>query len=408
MYGRASDRLIGMSLSLTQDQARRLRVRSNCLLPPGESSPTSVDHVLQAVCGVQAQELPAALLSVRARSRGLASADVEQARQAARTIVRTWLMRGTLHLAAAADAAWLVPFLAPNFIPADRRRMAELGWDEPRVSRGLRLLRDALEERGALTRPEIAHLFSAEGLPFAGQATVHLIFRAAFEGLLCYGPDRGKEPTYLHFEEWIGPLLPRPRPDALAELARRYLEAYAPAGPQDLATWSGLTAGEARQAWSLIEELIAPVEITGQPAWILKGQLARLDEIDRQPVSVRLLPRYDTYLLGYAHRDLAVASQYEKRIHPGGGQIGASLSIDGRVVGTWKSIQRRGSLAVSVEPFEPLSPDLIPLLVAEVQDLGRFLGIETSTFSLCLPSPPPPASGPPARPDARKRNPGQA
>ncbi len=351
-------------------------MRSSCLLPPGENSPTSVENALRAVCGVQAQELPAALLSVRARSRGLTAAGMGQARQVERSIVRTWLMRGTLHLAASEDAAWLVPFLGPAFIAGDRRRMAELGWDEAKAARGLKLLQDALENQGGLARKEIAGLLRAAGLPHEGQATVHLMFRAACEGLLCFGPDRGKEPTYVRLEDWTGPLHPRPRQAALFDLARRYLEAYAPAGPQDLASWSGITLGEARQAWGLMEDLLAPVEIAGQPAWMLESQLAWLDEVDRLPATARLLPRYDTSLLGYASRGLAVATAYEKRIHPGGGQIQASLVVDGRVVGTWKTAQRGGTLEVSIEPFEQLPLTLIPLLEAEAADLGRFLGCE--------------------------------
>jgi hypothetical protein len=101
------------------------------------------------------------------------------------------------------------------------------------------------------------------------------------------------------FEEWASKPQPLDRQDALAEIARRYLAAYAPAGPQDLASWSGLKLGEARQAWRSIESEIVPVDSAGQAAWMLvaqlEAQLAWLDEPFDETLAVRLLPRHDAF-----------------------------------------------------------------------------------------------------------------
>jgi hypothetical protein len=366
--------------SLNAQQTRRLRLRAQRLLASPTGASTTPAQVLAAVCGVQAQDLPAGLLSMRARSAGLSAAGIERARQEERSIAWTWCLRGTLHLVSAEDANWLVPLLGPSFIAGDRRRFQQLGWDEQKAASGLRLVSEALQRDGALTRAEIVHLLKENSLPSEGQAPVHLLYRAALEGLLCAGPNRGKEPTYVLWENWLGEFQPRPPEEALAELARRYLQAYAPAGPEDLASWSGLKLGEARQAWHLIAKELVQVEAAGKPAWLLKSQLSWLEEVlaegDQAAAHVRLLPRFDTYLLGYTSRDLAVDPAYARRIHPGGGILNAALLVDGQARGTWK-IQRRGiRLEVQVEPFEPLAQELLPLIEAEASDVGRFLGLE--------------------------------
>ncbi len=231
-----------MEDALSIQQIRQLRLKAQRLDPQRAGPSASPAQVLKEVCGVQAQDLPAGLLSINARSRGLSKTEVEQARQVERSIAWTWCLRGTLHLVAAEDARWLVPFFGPGLIAANRTRMQELGWDDERAELGIRLLLEALQERHELTRPEIIALLEKNHLPHTGQAPIHLIYRAALEGLLCRGAERGKEPTFVLFERWLGAPQPLPRQDALAELAVRYLSAYAPARPEDLASWAGTQA----------------------------------------------------------------------------------------------------------------------------------------------------------------------
>ncbi len=327
--------------------------------------------------GCRRRSWPAAQFSLRARSAAVTLAEIETARQVTRTLVRTWVMRGTLHLLTSEDARWLIPFLAPNLIAGDKRRMAQLGWDEERTSRGLHLLEATLARQGALIRSEIKRLLETNGLPWEGQAPIHLIGRAAWEGILIQGADRGKQPAFVACAAWIGGLRPQPHDLALAEVARRYLLAYAPAGPGDLAVWSGLKSGEAHQAFRMIEDQLIPLDADGQPAWMLKFQLSRLDELAGLPPVVRLLPRYDTYLLGYANRELAVAPQFAERINPGGGLIHQVVMVNGKARGIWSTRLARDHVEVIIEPFEPLDALVLSALEAEVASLGRFLGKET-------------------------------
>ena len=367
-----------MTISLSSDRVLLLRLRAQRLTPQPLDAATGVTHVVKELCGIQAQDSRAAALAVRVRSAGLVAADVEHARVQQRSIIRTWGPRGTLHLLATEDLGWLLPLLGPVFIAGDRRRRAELGLDEDTCARGIAIICNVLATQGPLTRDELVEQLATNGLRLEGQARPHLLSRAALEGLICLGPDRGAEPTYVLLSDWVdlGPALPQEA--AHAELTLRYLKAYGPAAPEDLASWSGMPISKIRAAWQLIVDQLVEVEIAGRPAWMLKTLTAGLDEPPARTPVVCLLPSFDTYLLGYQKRDLVVPPQYTKRINAGGGMLHPTLLVDGRAIGTWKSKRQKNHLDILVEPFNHLPLEVHPGLEAEVTDLSRFLDVKTT------------------------------
>ncbi|MBT2397811.1 DNA glycosylase AlkZ-like family protein [Streptomyces sp. ISL-100] len=140
--------------------------------------------------------------------------------------------------------------------------------------------------------------------------------------------------------------------DAAVELVRRYRAAHGPAAPEDFAAWSGLSVTVARRAWSSgsYEAEAEPAEAVGD---------------------VRLLPAYDNYLVGYRTRALSVPPGFERLVHPGGGQLRATVIVDGLACATWS---RRAGRPVSVTPFEELPAQMRTSLAAEQADVLRFLG----------------------------------
>jgi hypothetical protein len=301
---------------MTPEETRRLRLRAQRLEPRLEGSAADV---VRAVCGIQAQDARAAALAVRARSVGLTDRDVEAARVDERSIVRTWAWRGTLHLIAAEDLGWVLTLVAPSAIRGTAARWRQLGLDD----RALAAAREALAE-GPVTRAGLIERLAQRGIDASGQRTPHLLRRMALEGLICHGPGD----AYVPVEEWIGPLARPSRDAALAELGRRYADAYGPADARDLAAWSGLPAAEARAA---------RVAFDGAPP-------------HAGPPVVRLLPSFDTYLLGYRTRELAVAPEHARLVWPGGGWLRPVVAVDGRVAGVWRFNGGRAQ----VEAFVPL------------------------------------------------------
>ncbi len=301
-----------------------------------------------------------------------------------RTLVWTWSLRGTLHLLAAEDARWLLPLLAPGLIVSHQARFRQLGWDAENSRLGLRLLESALQEQPELSRIQVAALLEAQHLPNAGQATVHLLYRAALDGILCAGALRGGKPTYVSFERWAGGFQPVPVDEALSRLALRYLAAYAPARPADLASWSGLKSAQAKRAFELVADRLVQVEYDGQVGWMLESQESWLDEawLDEawpsQPL-VRLLPRFDTFLMGYASRDFMVSPEHARRINAGGGILHPVLLVDGQALGTWSMQLKARLLKISLSPFEEMPDSLLPFIEQEAQDLMRFLELDEHT-----------------------------
>jgi hypothetical protein len=353
--------------------------------------PRSVAEVVRALGGLQAQDTPASRLAVRPRSTGLDADAVRRACNQDRSVVRTWVMRGTLHLVAAEDAGWLVGLLGPALAAAGRRRRLQLGLDDRLLGRAMEAL-PAVLAGGPLSRAELVRALAAKGVRIdaAGQAPAHLVGYAALTGLVCRGPDLdGDEASYVLMEDWAGRGGPGDRPggppvnrgremgpeDALAELARRYLGGHGPAAPEDLAAWSGLAAGRARRAFDLIAGELAEVELDGRRLWAPK--VARVARVRAKGPVVRLLGRFDDYLLGWRDRDLVLDPRFARRIQAGGGWIHPAVVVDGRVAGTWRTRRAAGRLEVAVEPFRRLPAGARPGLEAEAADLARFVGAET-------------------------------
>jgi len=291
-------------------------------------------------------------------------------------------MRGTLHLLATEDLNWLLPLHGPLFIKRSRRRYNELGLDEDICERAMVAILDILNNQGPLTRAELAEELALEGIPTEGQAAYHLVRRAGLEGILCFGPDRDSEPTYILLADEPQAEGKLAGDAALAQLARRYLEAYGPAGPEDLSTWSGIGKREARAGLNLIADELIELTLGESQGWMLESQAAWLDEPNDSEVVVRLLPSFDPYLLGYRSRDLTVPQQYAKRIHPGGGVIRPVLLVDGIAAGTWRLKRTRDGYAIHVEPFTELTGDVTHALEGEVRDLGRFLEVDVNLINL--------------------------
>jgi len=331
---------------------------------------------VEAVCRVgalQAQDPRALRLAIRARTTGVDARAVQRVLAEPGRLVVTWLMRGTLHAVPAGDLPWLLALLRPARSSGRTRRLA-LGLDDHVLDTALPIAVELLAA-GPLTRSELADQLRAAGVPLGpGQAPAHLLSVAAREGLVCRGPDRDGEPTYVRLSDWLPgaePVEPIERDDALARLARRYLAGHGPAGAADLAAWSGLPLQDARTGLGALAAAreVENVRIGGAPAYRLPGEPSPEDR------TVRLVPAFDEYLLGYRGRALALDAAYARRIQAGGGIVHPAVLLGGRIIGTWRQRRADGRLIVAVEPFRRLPRGTRAALAAEAADVGRFLGV---------------------------------
>jgi hypothetical protein len=330
------------------------------------------------VVGLQAQLWSATALGMRARSAGLEAAKVMRALDSDRSIVRTWLMRGTLHVVAANDVRWLLHLLGPVFARARGARHAQLRLDDDLKARGVAAIRKILTKSGPLSRYELVDQLRTRqvALDPKTQAPIHLIGLAALEGVLCLGPDRDDgESTYVLLDDWVAQDRLPSREAALSELARRYVTACGPATVEDLSTWSGLPIDDARSAINGASASLVQVRLRGQPGVLLKERLMFGGKPHK--TDIRLLPAFDTYLLAYRRRDLAVPQPLQRRLQRGGGWLHPAVVVNGRAVAAW-SLRRSGSRGgqVTVEHFGPIGPTVCAGIETEVDDIGRFLDLQ--------------------------------
>jgi hypothetical protein len=374
---------------------RAWRMHAQGLAGPGAAADSAVAAVRRAA-GLQAQDAKACRLQLRARSAGLTAADLDAAcGSARRAVVRTWLMRGTLHAVPAEDVRWLNALLGPRVADSQRGRRQRLGLDDELLARALPALDKALAGRPPMLRDELVSRLGefGVGLDPRSQAPAHLLLYAAALGIVCRGPEApGDKATYVLREEWLAGVPdagPGPAGDeALAELAVRHAAAYGPVGEADFARWSGLALGQARRGIGAAraDGRLAEVAGPGGPLLVAASQ--------QQPPglagSVRLTGHFDPYLLGYRDRDLLLAPPIASRIATGGGLLMPCVLADGEVAGTWRHEWSGGGpgagrrLEVRVEPLPgPTFPGAARAGIeagidAEVADLGRFLGVEAA------------------------------
>jgi hypothetical protein len=362
-----------MTTQLTVEQVRHLRLIAQGLHPERAHHATDVARIIEGAGGLQAQEYPSAALGVRARSSGLTAEDVRRAREVDRSIALTWAMRGTLHLVPAADLGWLVGLLGPVFIQKGERRYRQLGLSEEVRIEALAAIREILGSRGPLIRSELAEALAARGIPVEGQAIAHLVVYAALEGLVCRGPEAEGGLTYALVDDWLNVSdAPPGKKGALGALARRYFGAFGPATLGDFAKWSGLPMSQVRAGFEAVADELVEVGVLGEAAWLPRQHLEWLDWQAGEEV-VRLLPRYDTYLLGHQNRDPLVIDPAVRKIF-NGGMIREATLVNGLVVGTWTKTPKKGLIEVAVEMFEPVDDGVRTHVEVEGHDIGRFLG----------------------------------
>jgi len=323
--------------------------------PPERDAP----GVAKRLLAVQGQDPRGARLAVRARSEGLSASDVDRELSEERSLVISWLNRGTLHLVRSEDYPWLQALTTPPLRSSCARRLRAEGISPAQGERAVETIEDALAEEGPLTRHQLRERLEAAGVPMQGQAMLHLLFLAAVRGVTVRGPMVGKQHAYVLVRDWLEPSKPRDRDAALAELARRYLVGHAPAGDRDLARWAGLPLRDARAglasiASELVEREDGLVHLAASPP-------------EPEVPAPRLLGAFDPVLLGWTSREPILGPH--KHLVTMNGIFRPFALVKGRAVADWKL--SRGKVAI--EPLGPISKVATAALEADAADVERFI-----------------------------------
>lgn len=317
--------------------------------------------VAERVLAIQAQDPRGARLAVRARTIGsTTAADVDRALTVDRSLVISWLNRGTLHLVRSEDYPWLHALTTPQLVAGNARRLAQEGVSPADADRSVGAVERALANEGPLTRLQLRERIAAIGVRTEGQALIHVLFRAALLGLLVRGPMAGSQQAFVLTRDWLGAPPPVDRDRALAELARRYLAGHGPAGERDLARWAGVPLRDARAGL----QAIAPQ--------LDQREDGLVDLRGRPPAAPlpppRLLGSFEPLLLGWTSRDLVLAAHH-RRLVTDNGLFRPFALVGGRATATWS--MPKGQVVLT--PLEPIAPRDAMALEADAADVVRFL-----------------------------------
>lgn len=288
----------------------------------------------------------------------------------ARKIVRSTLMRGTLHLATAED------ILAFRNTVTASRDVALPGGARPSPEVIDRALALAAEHFAAEPKDfdSIRAVYEREGLepvrPLAWAARVMLPLVQADAPEAPWGHTPGGEFVMAH--AWLG-REPTTEPQAAA-LLRRYIAAHGPVTPAMLAAWSGLQGAAAVFA-ELGDELVTHKDERGRTLHDLKGMT--LPDPDT-PAPPRLLPDFDAAVLIKENRARIVPPEFEPHLTSRNLMVPPMLLVDGFVAGRWQVTTKRKITTIAVTVFKTITAKDRKAVEAEGETLARFLEPETA------------------------------
>lgn len=331
----------------------RRRLASQLLATRAPRAPLEIVRWFGAM---QSQDLESGLWSIGVRGDGLTRAQVHEAIED-RQILRTWPMRGTIHFVPAVDARWMLELVGTRALATAARRRRELGLDEATVHRAAELLGDALAGGVVLTRAECLDVLDAAGISTEAQRGYHMLWFASQIGVICIGPQRGSQQTFVLLDDWVPDPVRHTREEGLLELFVRFFRSHGPATRHDAARWTGLTLTDATAAIDAASDRLVRVP-AADGEWIMSAEVAELSLPTRRAArsDLLLLSGFDEFILGYRSREPMVEEQFVQRIVPGNNGMFMSTIVDGgRVLGTWRRTVRRGGLDVRLQPFATLS-----------------------------------------------------
>jgi len=331
------------------------------LTAQGLSGPPLTDPVAVAerLLAVQGQDPRGFRLAIRARTEGLTVADVNRALSEERSLLVTWLNRGTLHLVRSEDYPLLQALTTPPLLASSTRRLRQEGVSEAAADRAVGTIEKALADEGPLTRVQLRERLDAADLRTEGQALIHLFFLAAVRGIVVRGPMVGKQHAYVLVRDWLGTPQKVDREKALAELARRYLVGHQPATDRDLAKWAGLPLRDARAGLKAIgseleEEGDGLVSLSKRPA-------------SEKIPPPRLLGAFDPVLLGWTSREPILGPH--TNLVTRNGIFHPFAMVKGRAVAKWGMAGGK----LTMDTLEPLLAKTAKALDRDAAEVARFL-----------------------------------
>jgi hypothetical protein len=355
---------------MTPAEILRLRLENQALARASFRKP---EDAVAWFGAVQAQDYLGSLWAVGQRTQRATEASVEAA-EARRAIIRTWPMRGTLHFVTPADARWMLSLLAPRVISRNAARLKrEVDVDASVVARSRDIVERALEGGRRLERAAVYAALESRKIRTANSRGLHIVLWLAMEGTLCMAGRSGKQHTFALLDDWIPKSRYLARDEALAALAHRYFTSHGPATMRDFAWWAGITAKDAQAGVDGAQSSLAQDEVDGATYWWNEPprSLRRNAAAANAEPQVRLLPAFDEYTVAYEDRSI-LCSDPQRRSKME--LLNPAVLVDGRVVGTWKRVIDKRSVAIETSLWRSFNRAEHAALQEAASRFAGFLG----------------------------------
>jgi uncharacterized protein YcaQ len=329
------------------------------------------------MCGVQAQVMSAAYLQLWTRNHAITRAETESALWKDRTLVKTSLMRQTLHLIPTDEFLLYIAALRPSRFAQAMRVMERCGITREESEAIIPWIMDILSS-GPLSRPAIAAAIrpkASKRVRFWMENSWSLVRLPVAEGLVCYGSGESNEANFIRVDQWLPKLKPElmPATEAQCGLLRKYLRAYGPATLTDFAHWSGISMQEVKPLRALLGSDLAEIPDGKKSCLLLREDVAVLNgSSSAARGSIRLLPIFDSFLLAHRDKDHLLSAKHYKRVYRNQGWISPVILIDGAIAGVWSHKLKNKRLLVEIEPFGKLSKAERAGIEREAESLARF------------------------------------
>ena len=329
---------------------------------------TTPKEIVGWMGAMQAQDFNMAKWAIGVRLSGATDSIIENAFNKGE-ILRTHVLRPTWHFVSADDIYWMLELTAPHMNRAMKSRHKQLGLDEKMLAKSNSIIQKALESGKHLTRPEIMGELNKNKIETHDLKSIHLMFHAELNGIVCSGIIRGKEHTYALLEKRVKRTKSITREEALAKLAERYFKSHCPATLEDFTWWSGLNITEARQAWEMVSKNFISETIKSKTFWFADSFFIP----GNRKSSLYLLPAFDEFIISYKDRTAVLQPEHHTKAFTNNGIFHPVIVMNGQAIGLWKRNIQKDKVILEAEFFKKASKAAIHSFKKESKKYGKFL-----------------------------------
>lgn len=342
-----------------------LRLNNQLLTAQQFDNPSDVVSWFGAM---QSQDFAAAKWAIALRSKNQADERIEEAFNSGE-ILRTHVMRPTWHFVTPKDIRWLLALTGPRVQRFNGHYYRKSGLDKAIFQKSNEIIRKALQGGKQLTRNELNIKLTEGHIPTQDLGLTFTMIQAELVGLICSGPRRGKQFTYMLLDERVPKQPELSTDEALVELTKRYFQSHGPARIKDFAWWSGLTTTDVKKGIELTK--LEKIEQNDNAYWFCETK----KPAQQTPHEAYLLPGFDEYFIAYADRSDILDPKYKKQLNQGGGMINGAIVVNGKMIGGWKRKFNGKKVKMKFQLFEKITDAQQQSLRKQTERFEKFINM---------------------------------